>query len=230
MPAPGPLVPALLVATGDLDPEQAIDQLDLFFGGLRVRQSVAPPVLRLPRDDVLVRLAVPRAQAQLGYVMVAPEPREPAAVPWRLLLYIFSHGYEGRLGLEAITRRGLLYYIDSRYRSDGERAWISLGMGVDPGNLRPMRELLRRELQRLQREPPTDEEIAEARAHWRGRLRSAAQSNAEVSAVLAENWLWHGAADNSAELAKRLDAVRREDVLAVVPAFSAGAVVTVAVP
>jgi zinc protease len=229
-PARMPLAPALLVAVGDLDSKQTLERMELFFGGLRVVDPIALPPLRPPRDDVDVTLLQPKAQAQLGYIATAPGPREAAAVPWRLLLYILSHDYEGRLGREAIARRGLVYYIDSRYRSDGERAWISLSMGVDPGNLAPMQVLLREELERLQREPPTDVEIAEAKAHWLGRLRSAAQSNAEVSAMLAQNWLWHGTADVTAAVTQQLAAVRREDILAILPAFTQGAVVTVRVP
>lgn len=223
-------VPVVLVATGDFDPEQVWEQLQTFFSGVRFRGQEPLSPLKRPQGDVVVTLPGPVPLARLGYVMVAPPPRDPAAMAWRLLLYIFSHDYQGRLGHEAIARRGLVYHIDSRYRSDGERAWISLDMGVDPGQLRPMQRLLREELTRLQGEPPTDAEIAEAKAHWRGRLRTAAQSNAATSAVLAQSWLWYETADPTADITRRLEAIRREEILSVVPAFIAGAIVTVAGP
>lgn len=69
-----------------------------------------------------------------------------------MALYIFSHGYEGRLSKTAISRLGLIYYIDSAYRSDGRNGWITLSMGVDADKLPAMKELLRQELRRLVRE------------------------------------------------------------------------------
>ena len=50
---------------------------------------------------------MPIAQSQLGYVVAAPGPAEPNYLAWQLLQYIVAHGYEGRLGKEAISRRGL---------------------------------------------------------------------------------------------------------------------------
>ena len=96
---------------------------------------VKPSKLKLRKDTLRVRLDHPIAQAQLGYVVPAPAPSARDALAWRLLLYVLTHGYEGRLGTEAISKRGLLYYIDGQYRSDGENAFVSLTMGVDPAKL-----------------------------------------------------------------------------------------------
>jgi predicted Zn-dependent peptidase len=147
-----------------------------------------------------------------------------------MTLYILSHGYEGRLGKEAISRRGLVYYIDSAYRSDSVNGWVTLSIGVDPARLPAMRDLLRNELQQLQSNPPTQEEIDEARRHLLGRQISAAQSNQELADRLAREWLWYGELLSLDAWQHRLSGIEREDVLNIVPAFVSGSIVAVRNP
>jgi predicted Zn-dependent peptidase len=143
-----------------------------------------------------------------------------------MALYVLSHGYEGRLGKEAISRRGLVYYIDSAYRSNGADGWVTLDIGVDPAKLPAMRDLLRSELQRLREEPPSQAEVDEARRHLLGRFVSASQSNAELADRLSREWLWYGELMDYESLSARLGGVTREDVLAILPGFTAGTIVT----
>jgi predicted Zn-dependent peptidase len=180
--------------------------------------------------EVESTLDLPVAQEQLGYVAPAPGPEEPAAAAWRMALYLLTHGYEGRLGKEAISKRGLVYYIDSGYHSDGTHGWVTLNMGVDPDKLPAMRELLRGELARLLSEPPTQADLDEARRHWLGRQLSAAQSNRELADRLAREWLWYGELTGHDDLRQRLERVTLQDLLDALPAFTAGTIVAVRNP
>ena len=148
--------PSLVVAVGDLDIGKTLNLLEASVGQMKVPKPTKPPKLKLRKDTLRVRMDHPIAQAQLGYVVMAPEPSARDALAWRLLLYVLTHGYEGRLGMEAISKRGLLYYIDGQYRSDGENAFVSLTMGVDPAKLAPMEALLREQLTLLHTNPPSD--------------------------------------------------------------------------
>jgi len=226
--ANGPAWPLLFVVSGDIDPEQAQSVMDRAFGELPGASAVPRPALNeTGRLELESSLDSPVAQEQLGYVVAAPGPREPQAAAWWMALYILSHGYEGRLGKEAISRRGLVYYIDSAYRSNGRDGWVTLSIGVDPAKLPAMRGLLRSELKRLQQEPPSQAEVDEARRHLLGRFLSAAQSNGELADRLAREWLWYGQLPDYDALAARLDAVTRQDVLELLPAFTSGTVVAV---
>jgi predicted Zn-dependent peptidase len=201
------------------------------FAGMKPVQAPAPQAVnqtaRLELESVLDH---PVAQERLGYLVRAPGPNEPGADAFRMALYILSHGYEGRLGKEAISRRGLVYYIDSAYRSNGVDGWVTLDIGVDPAKLPAMRDLLRSELQRLLEEPPSQAEIDEARRHLLGRFVSAAQSNAELADRLSREWLWSGELTDYESLSARLGKVTREDVLAIIPGFTAGAIIAVRNP
>lgn len=172
---------------------------------------------------------LPLAQARTGYIVAAPGPQDPTLDAWLAALYILSHDYEGRLGKQAISRRGLVYYIDSRYRSDGTQGWITLSAGVSPDKQADFRKLLAAELERLISEPPNAQEVADALQHRTGRALSAHQSNQELADNLARQWLWHGQLKSSAELQTRLARVSRDDILRVLPDFVAGTVVEVTV-
>jgi predicted Zn-dependent peptidase len=225
---PSRVSPGLIVVSGDVEQEQTLDLLEKNFGDLEApaRASTAPS-RRWAVDDIDIHLDKPVAQAQLGYIVPAPGPTDEQALAYRILLYILSHDYEGRLGKEAISNRGLAYYIDSRYRSDGGEAWITLSVGVDPAKVTQLKTLLKAELRRLQEDLPTNDEIEEAKRHLVGRARSGSQSNEELAAALAEEWLWYGELLTPEALAEKLDVIDREDVIGIVTEFIDGATIVV---
>jgi len=90
-----------------------------------------------------------------------------------------------------------------------------------------MKELLRTELEKLRRQPPTQREVDEARQHLLGRQLSAAQSNRELAERYAREWLWYGKLQDRDSLQRRLDSVSREQVLGVLPAFVSGSIVAI---
>ncbi len=223
-----PVVPKLIVVSGDLDPDAIFAALESAFGAMQFGPSPVSESPPIDDGELNVALGFPVAQAQLGYITAAPGPNEPSYDAMRIIQYALSHGYEGRLGKEAISKRGLAYYIDSRYRSDGKNGWITLGIGVDPEKVDALKTLMQEELQRLKDDPPTVEEFAEAKEYFLGRARSAAQSNEELANALARHWLWHGNVRTIESLENRLGALTHDDVLQAIPAFISGLSIVVA--
>jgi predicted Zn-dependent peptidase len=220
--------PSLVVVSGDVAEEATFTLLEEYFGNVEAPPGRDRQAAAFESGKLELNIGHPIAQAQLGYIVPAPPPGDPRANAWRVLLYILSHGYEGRLGKEAISERGLAYYIDGRFRSDGSDGWITLAVGVDPHKLEPLEALLLDELQRLESDPPTAAEIEEARTHLVGRAVSAAQSNAELADALAAEWIWYGELRNPEELQAILEQVEREHVLDAIDEFIDGTVITVA--
>jgi len=223
----GSIAPGLIVASGDLNTAETLALFEKHFADLAAVSSRKTERAKFVATDLTVSVGVPVAQSHLGYVVPAAGPNTSMADAQRLLLYILSHGYEGRLGKEAIAERGLAYYIDSRYRSDGHDGWITLSIGVDTHKATELHQLLRSELERLVTEPPGTTEVEEAKAHFVGRAQSSAQSNAELTATLARQWLWHGALTDADELRNRLASISQEDVLHAIPAFVEGTTILV---
>ena len=223
--------PLLAVVTGDVQPDTALRALADAFAGLpppaRLRVAPLDPSAPIDVESTLTR---PVAQERLGYVVAAPGPTEPAAAAWQMALYLLSHGYEGRLGKKAISERGLVYYIDSDYGSDGRNGWVTLNIGVDPDKLPAMRELMRAELERLVSEPPTQADLDEARRHLLGRQLSAAQSNRELADRLSREWLWYGEVPRYEDFRGRLERVTLQELLDVLQALAAGTIVAVRNP
>ena len=76
---------------------------------------------------------------------------------------------------------------------------------------------------------PTEAEVAEARAHFIGRLVTQRQSNEELTAGLAEQWLWHGRILPVDEQRAAIEGVTRAGVLRAVEGFRRGRIAVVAV-
>ena len=147
-----------------------------------------------------------------------------------MALYILSHGYEGRLGKAAISRRGLVYHIDSGWHTDGANDWITISTGVDPQKLAAMKTLLREQLDLMISDPPSADEISAARSHLLGRFVSAAQSNGELADNLANQWILHGGLPDYDNLKRRLYAVGQDEIMKMLPAFTNGSIVSVRNP
>lgn len=224
---PRAVSPALIVVSGDVSADRAAALLDDALGETRPGELPALQAPGFEPGELTVNLQLPVAQAHLGYIVPAPAPRDAHFHAWQILRYILAHDYEGRFGKAAISDRGLAYYVDSRYRSNGIDGWVTLSVGVDPGTLVALKKLMADELQRLRSDPPSAREIDEAKNHFVGRARSAAQSNDELSSDLATAWLWHGEIVSPEALERRLAAVTRDDVLRAVDGFLRGTTISV---
>lgn len=225
--AKGHAAPLAIVVSGDLDPDVLFAALEKQFGGMAPATPASSGPMQAPGKRIVSATEHPVAQAQLGYAVSAPSLSLVESGAWKALLYILSHGYEGRLGKEAISRRGLIYYIDSNYHSDAQRGWISLAIGVDPHKLEKMEKLLQEQLQGLALNPPSEAEIDEARQHLLGRYQTENQSNPERSAFLARQWIQQGRLLSDEEVVRGIEAINREQVLAIVPRFLDGTTVVV---
>lgn len=178
-----------------------------------------------PTEDVSLMIDRPLTQEAVGFI--AETADRTGGVASQIALYILSHGYSGRLGAEAISRRGLIYYIEAKYRPWNGSGFVTLSAGVDPDKVDAFRNLMKAEIARLKSEPPTEAEIAEAKRHLMGRKISAAQSNEEIAETMIRDFLTVGRPESAEEFAARLNAVTREDILDAVEALQKGAVVTV---
>ncbi len=224
-PAPKKLAPLFIAAAGDLDKDAAAQQLNAAFGNLETTAPIG--TLTASTGDVIISIPEDKAQAALGYMAAAPARNDPQSLAWRMALYLFAHDYGGRLGDEAISRRGLAYYIGADYRSGPEGdGLITLAIGVDPAKQDQLQALVRAELSRFVAEPPDAAELAEAKRHLIGRRISAAQSNEELAARLAEIWASHGMMDPE-QYAAAVNAVTLEQLREILPAFASGDMVIV---
>lgn len=227
--ANAPARASLVIISGDVDAGEAAN---LASGAFGAGPAPAAPPSAAPSPStgaVTAAIADKKSQTALGYMVPAPAMNAADALAWRLALYVLSHHYEGRLGAEAISNRGLVYYIGAKYRASPTAGLITLQTGVDPDKQGEMRDLMKSEIARLLSEPPSEAEFAEAKRHLIGRRISAAQSNDEIAESLSLEWLAFGALRSVDDFAATVNAVTLDDVKAVLPAFVKGDIVTVTV-
>lgn len=223
--------PVVAVVSGDVDPEAAFAALERGLGGVAPAALLSSGVRQPPAGlrTVATRIERPLAQATTGYIVPAPPPGTRDGLAWRMLLYILTHDYGGRLGDSAIRDRGIVYHIYSHYRTNGPQGWATFVTGVDPAKMDDMEAAIRGELARLAAAPPTAREVEAARRHLLGRDLSAAQSNSEIADRLARQFVETGGLRSHAELAAMLETIGTADLAAAVPAFASGTILRVEV-
>jgi zinc protease len=225
----GPAKIVSAVVSGDVDPTASFAALEKSFGSAvpvqpgQTRPSspqAAPRAIRIKIDRML-------SQGALGYVVTGPPPGTRDGQVWRMLLYILTHDYSGRLGRSAITDKGLVYHIYSSYRTDGPSGWAVLTTGVDPRSADAMEAELKAQLARLATEPPSAAEVEAARRHLLGRDLSSAQSNEEITARLIRQFVETGGLRSHDQLKAMLDTISPADVAAAAPDFARGTILRV---
>jgi predicted Zn-dependent peptidase len=173
------------------------------------------------------RIAKPLAQGGIGYVVEGPPPGIRQAMAWRMLLYILTHDYSGRLGRSAITDKGIVYYIGSSLRTDGVRSWATISIGVDPDKADAMEAEFRSQLARLVSDPPTASELRAARMHLLGRDLTAAQTNEELTSKLACEFVETGGLRTHEQLREQLQTITPADLATAARDFVRGTIIRV---
>jgi len=220
--------PLAVIVSGNVDPGQAFASLEKHLGRTvpGKKDAVSPPLLTAQKV-VRERIDKPFAQGGLGYVVQGPSAGTRHALAWRMLLYVLAHDYSGRLGNSAIRDKGLVYHIYGLPRTDGNRTWVTISTGVDPGQADAMEAELRSQITRLATHPPTQAETDAARNHLLGRDLTAAQSNDELAAKFARVFIETGGLRSHDQLRAILDTITPADLAELAPLFANGTIIRV---
>jgi predicted Zn-dependent peptidase len=222
-------LPMAVIVSGNVETGRAFDILERELGDVapgKLADKSSPTPSRNPKA-VRERIPKPLSQGSIGYVVEGPPPGTREALGWRMLLYVLTHDYSGRLGRSAIGNKGIVYHIYSSFRTDGRRSWATISTGVDPGKADAMETELRAQLARLVREPPTAAEMEAARNHLLGRDLTAAQSNEELAAKLAREFVETGGLRSHGQLRALLQTITTADLAAAARDFASGTIVRV---
>ncbi len=158
---------AILVAVGDFDADEALAMVRKHFGPI-ARGPAPPPVLAVEPPQNGERRVIVRKQARLPIVYLAwhvPNHTSADAPALEVLSTILSGGRASRL------HRHLVYERRLALDAGGDYPYFSLDPGLFwfwatamPGKTpEALEEALLDELERLKREPVTEEELARAR-------------------------------------------------------------------
>jgi len=128
---------------------------------------------------------VPGAQTQILMGAVAPAMTEPDYPAVKVLGTVLGGGMAGRFFSELRDKQGLAYTTGTQYPSRVDRSYFLAQLGTAPENATRAEAALRAQLERVQRERVSDEELRVAKAYLLGNLAMDRRTNARQAWYLA---------------------------------------------
>jgi zinc protease len=179
----------VIAIVGAVKPEDAVRQVQRALGGWQVKgQKEAPELPELKRLKKTVskhhRIAG-KSQSDIVIGTNGPTRHDPEFMSALLGNNILGQfGMMGRIGEVVREKSGLAYYAYSSMNAGiGPGSW-EVSAGVNPQNVKKASELIVTELNRFVQEGVTEEELADSKANFIGRLPLSLESNGGVANAL----------------------------------------------
>jgi predicted Zn-dependent peptidase len=203
----------IVAAAGRVHHDLLVEEIARRFGGLGGRTPALDGVAPVPCAGVTVHER-PLEQVQLclgvGGVAAADPARDAVAV----LNAALGDSPSSRLFQEIRERRGRAYSIDSFVSSYRDTGYIGIAAGTRARWVREVVDVVLAELRRLRRDGLPAAELARAKGKLKGTLLLALETSDQRMERLALNELYFGRAVSAEEIARRIDAVGNDDVVA----------------
>jgi zinc protease len=200
----------VVVAVGDLEPEQAVDVLEpLLAWGVTAGPTArdAAPAWHAGRG------AERRQREQSALAMAFPSARFASDDRYGVtVLGSLLSGLAGRLFDELREKRSLAYTVAAMPWLARRAGAVLCYIATSPEREEEARAAMLAELRRVVTEPPDDAELSRARNYAAGLVEVRRQTGRALAAEILEAWV-HGALDAFPGLADRLRAVSQDEVL-----------------
>jgi zinc protease len=208
----------VVIAVGELEPEQASAALAGVFGDEPVRAATGPlPALEwITGGGEPPARVVPRDKAQAAVAMVFPgiprrHPDRAAAQVWAAV----ASGLGGRLFEALRDRRSLAYTVVAAAWLKARAGALVTYIATSPEREEEAREAMLRELARFTEAPVSDTELRQAVNYLAGQAEVSRQSGSAVAAEILEAWIAGAGLSELVDPAAAFRAVTGADVLRV---------------
>ncbi|HEY7037629.1 MAG TPA: pitrilysin family protein [Methylomirabilota bacterium] len=180
---PGGMV---LAVSGRVKTADVVAQAGRLFGPMAAAPVpvAAPPPPPAPAPWREVRI-VPGAQAQIVMGTLAPPLTDPDYPAVKVLSTVLGGGMAGRFFSELRDRAGLAYTTGTQYPTRVENSYFLAHLGTAPENAGRAETALREQLERVRREPVSEDELRVAKAYVLGNLAMDRRTNARQAWYLA---------------------------------------------
>ena len=180
---PGGMV---LAVSGQIKAAEVLAEAQRLFGGMPagappVPQPPSPPAPATSRDV----LTVPGAQAQILIGSLAPALTDPDYPAVKVLSTALGGGMAGRFFSELRDQQGLAYTTAADFPARIDTSYFVASLGTAPANAGRAEAALAEQLDRVQRQPISDEELRVAKEFLLGRLAMDRRTNARQAWYLA---------------------------------------------
>jgi predicted Zn-dependent peptidase len=174
-------VPAgmVLAVSGNVKAPDVLKRAEELFGGVASGPVPAPnqtpPPPRAASRDVLT---VAGAQAQIYMGGLAPKMTDPDFAAMKVVSTVLGGGLASRFFSELRDKQGLAYTTAAQEPMRVETGYFLALLGTAPENRDKAEAALREQLERIQRQPVSDEELRVAKAYLLGSLAMDRRTNA----------------------------------------------------
>jgi zinc protease len=180
---PGGMV---LAISGQVKTPEVLAEVERLFGGMAagpvpVPEPPSPPAPAMSRDV----LKVAGAQAQIVMGRLAPSLTDPDYAAVKVLSSILGGGMAGRFFSDLRDKQALAYTTATQFPSRVGAGYFLALLGTAPANVAKAEHALREQLERIQREPVSDEELRVGKAYLLGNLEMDRRTNARQAWYLA---------------------------------------------
>ena len=208
----------VLAIVGSMDPHQAVEKVMGVFGDWvnpAQPEGVTLPDL-FPLSESKRQHVSMRGKSQTSLVMgvAGPSRNMPGYLAASMGNNILGQfGMSGRIGEVVREQEGLAYYAYSSLSGGvGPGPWLAAA-GVAPEDLEAAIALIQAEITRFVEEGVTEDELADTKANYVGRLPLSLESNAGVAGALLNIERYGLGLDYYWGYAERINAVTREEVV-----------------
>lgn len=214
----------VVAVVGAVKPEEAVRQVKRALGGWQVEgQKDAPelPPLKRLKKTLSKHHRIPgKSQSDLVIGTNGPMRRDPEFMSAMLGNNILGQfGMMGRIGDVVREKSGLAYYAYSSLNAGiGPGSW-EVSAGVNPQNVKKATDLILTELVRFVQEGVTEQELADSKANFIGRLPLSLESNGGVANALLNIERHNLGLDYYLHYADLVNEVTQADVLATARKF-----------
>jgi zinc protease len=208
----------VIVAVGAVDPEDVIESVTQVLGDWS--NETQQPLPSIPEASPLgatskKALSIPgKSQADIVMGFVGPNRLSPAYFPLRVGNNILGEfGMMGRLGKRVREEAGLAYYAYSSYTAGLGPGAIEMIAGVNPANIDETIALMTDEMEKFIAQPVTEEELADSKSYYLGRMPLLLESNSGVAVSLMNMERFDLGLDYFYKYPQKIQKITSEDIL-----------------
>ena len=208
----------VIAIVGAVKPEEAIRQVKRALGGWQVKgqkEALELPELKPLKKTVSKHHRIPgKSQSDIVVGTNGPKRKDAEFLSATLGNNILGQfGMMGRIGESVREKEGLAYYAYSSLNAGiGPGSW-EVNAGVNPGNVSKATNLIIDELKRFIQDGVTEDELADSKANFIGRLPLSLESNGGVAGALLNIERHNLAMDYYLRYTDLVNEVTCEDVL-----------------
>ncbi len=213
---------AVLVLSGDLDPQEALGWVKKYFGPIPKgseppRITVQEPALKGPLAKTLTSALVSQPMVRVGYRI--PSITSPDAAVLRLLPYLLTEGAASRLQRSLVTEGQVAITVASAPELLEAPGLFTISATARKPTLEPVTMGIEQVLAGLVQRAPQPEELARAKTKFLTNLLEGRQTPLQKALAVGEAELWFRDPDRVNSDPKRIMQITPEQVQRVVQAY-----------